>query len=141
MCLIFFALDYHPEYKFVVAGNRDEFYKRRTAAAGFWDDYPEILGGRDLEAMGTWLGITRSGRISMLTNYRDLRTLKRDAPSRGHLVSDYLVRNVPAIEYLQQISADGHKFNGFNLLVGTPEEFWYYSNHGNGIARIGQGIF
>ena len=141
MCLIFFALDHNPEYKLVVAGNRDEFYKRKTAAAGFWGDYPEILGGRDLEAMGTWLGMTRTGRISMLTNYRDLPTLKSNAQSRGHLVSDFLRLNVPPDEYLQHISAEGDRFNGFNLLVGTPDEFWYYSNYGNGIARIGQGIF
>ncbi len=141
MCLIFFALDHHPEYKLVVAGNRDEFYKRQTAAAGFWNDHPGVLAGRDLEAMGTWLGLTRSGRISMLTNYRDVKNLKAEAPSRGHLVSEYLKNHVPADEYLQQVSAEGHRFNGFNLIAGTVDEFWYYSNYGNGVTRLERGIF
>src|SRR5690606_5972667 len=141
MCLIFFALDQHPDYKLVVAGNRDEFYKRKTAVANFWDDHPEILAGRDLEAMGTWLGIARTGRISMLTNYRDLRTLKKDAPSRGHLVSDFLWKNMPPDQYLQQVAEEGHRFNGFNLLVGTADEFWYYSSYGNGIVKLDRGIF
>jgi uncharacterized protein with NRDE domain len=61
MCLIFFALKKHPAYKLIVASNRDEFYNRKTAAAGFWEDHPDILGGRDLEACGTWMAMTRSG--------------------------------------------------------------------------------
>ena len=90
MCLIFLSFNNHPTYKLIIAGNRDEFYNRKTAAANFWDDYPGILAGRDLEAGGTWLGVTKRGSVSMLTNYRDPRNINPDAPSRGYLVSDYL---------------------------------------------------
>ena len=90
MCLIFFSLKQHPDYKLIVAANRDEFYDRKTAAADFWKDQPNIVGGRDLEANGTWLGMTTSGKISMLTNYRDPKNINPAAPSRGQLVSDYL---------------------------------------------------
>ena len=58
MCLIAFALDTHPRYRLVLAANRDEYFCRPTAPAAFWEDTPQLLGGRDLEAGGTWLGIT-----------------------------------------------------------------------------------
>jgi uncharacterized protein with NRDE domain len=77
MCLILFAYKMHPKYELIVAANRDEFYKRPTAPAHFWDDCPELLGGRDLEKMGTWMGVTTSARFSALTNYRNPRELKK----------------------------------------------------------------
>jgi uncharacterized protein with NRDE domain len=71
MCLILFAYKVHPKYKLMVAANRDEFYQRPTAPAHFWKDAPDILAGRDLEKMGTWMGVTKSGQFAALTNYRD----------------------------------------------------------------------
>src|SRR5262245_36752984 len=100
MCLIFLSLNNHPTYKLIVVANRDEFYSRKTTPAQFWDDHPQILGGRDLEAHGTWMAMTKSGRISMVTNYRDLKNLKQQAPSRGQLVSDYLLLPDKPGEYL-----------------------------------------
>ena len=101
MCLIFIALKNHSKYKLVVAANRDEFYDRKTAPASFWKDHPQILGGRDLVAMGTWLGITKNGRLCMVTNFRDLRNIKSNAPSRGKLVTDFLLGKSPGEEYLK----------------------------------------
>ena len=63
MCLLLFAFKAHPSYKLVLAANRDEYYDRPTSPAAYWEDAPDILSGRDLRAGGTWLGITRSGRI------------------------------------------------------------------------------
>jgi uncharacterized protein with NRDE domain len=140
MCLIFLSLNSHPKYKLIVAGNRDEFYQRKTQAADFWTDQPHILGGRDLEAGGTWMGISRQGKFSLVTNYRDLRNLKDVAPSRGHLVSDYLLNGDHASAYLESVSQRGQEYNGFNLLAGTPEELYYYSNYREGIERVADGI-
>jgi uncharacterized protein with NRDE domain len=140
MCLIFFALKQHPTYKLIIAANRDEFYNRKTAAADFWKDQPNIVGGRDLEAQGTWMGMTTSGKISMLTNYRDPKNINPNAPSRGRLVSDYLEQQVAAGDYLQQIEPQAAAYNGFNLLVGTPEAFHYLSNYKTGIDKITHGL-
>ena len=71
MCLIAFALDTHPRYRLVLAANRDEYFRRPTAAGAFWEDAPQLLAGRDLEAGGTWLGVTTTGRIAAITNYRE----------------------------------------------------------------------
>lgn len=141
MCLIFLSLDHHPTYKLIIAANRDEFYNRKTAAAEYWDDYPEIVGGRDMEAHGTWMAMTRSGKISLLTNYRDPKNINPQAPSRGRLVSDYLERKIPAELYLSEVEKNGKDYNGFNLLTGTVDELYYFSNYKTGIEKLSPGVY
>jgi len=140
MCLIFFAVNHHPTYKLIIAANRDEFYQRHTEEAHFWSDHPDVVGGRDLEAMGTWMGMTRQGRISMLTNYRDPQHINPAAPSRGQLVSDYLIGPQSAPDYLAQVAQHGTQYNGFNLIAGTVDALWYYSNYSTGVQRIPDGL-
>ncbi|MEJ1238684.1 NRDE family protein [Chryseolinea sp. T2] len=141
MCLIFISLNHHPSYKLLIAGNRDEFYNRPTQPAGYWDDNKNVLAGRDLEAGGTWLGVTTSGRISMLTNYRDPKNINPNAPSRGALVSDYLQDTIGAEGYLQNLNASGIRYNGFNLLAGTADELFYYSNYQGIVERLQPGFY
>jgi len=141
MCLIFLSFQHHPTYKLIVAGNRDEFYNRKTAAANFWEDHPDILAGRDLEASGTWMGVTKTGNISMLTNYRDPKNIDPKAPSRGQLVSDFLKEKVSPEAYLQQLERNGKTYNGFNLIVGSGEELWYYSNYKKGVEKLSGGFY
>lgn len=141
MCLIFVAVKSHPRYKLIVAANRDEFYARKTAAAEFWADHPQILGGRDLEAMGTWLGITRLGRLAMVTNFRDLRNIKAHAPSRGKLVSDFLKGQMSAEAYLSKLQPNAKDYNGFSLIVGTVDSLSYLSNYRDGIIDLNSGLF
>jgi len=140
MCLIFLSLHQHPVYKLILAANRDEFYARKTEAAHFWKDHSEIVGGRDLEAMGTWMAMNKNGRISLVTNYRDPLNINPKAPSRGQLVSDFLLRNQSAVEYLKAVEERGKLYNGFNLLAGTPDALYYYSNYREGIEKIPDGV-
>ena len=141
MCLIFLALKNHSKYKLVVAANRDEFYDRKTAAASWWEDHPQILAGRDLEAMGTWLGMTTSGRICMVTNFRDLRNIKTNAPSRGKLVTDFLLGKTSGEEYLKKVAARADQFNGFSLIAGTVDSLYYLSNYKDGVIHLNSGLF
>ncbi len=134
MCLILFATHVHSDYPLVFAGNRDEFYDRPTAPAAFWDDAPHVLAGRDLKAGGTWLGITRQGHWATVTNVRDERPHRDNVPSRGRLVADYLREEPAPDEYLQEVEAEADQYNGFNLLIGTPEDTFYFSNR-NGPPR------
>src|SRR6202789_4609381 len=83
MCLVLVVWRMHPRYPCVLAATRDEFHARPTASAGWWPDHPAILAGRDLEAGGTWLGVTRTGRFAALTNYRDPAHRARTDPRRG----------------------------------------------------------
>lgn len=141
MCLVFISINNHPNYKLIVAANRDEFYQRQTSAAHFWADKPDILAGRDLVERGTWMGVNKKGKISMVTNYRDLSNLKEKAPSRGQLVSDYLQNGTRPDQYLKEIEASANLYNGFNLIVGTPDELWYLSNYKQGIEKIHPGFY
>jgi uncharacterized protein with NRDE domain len=140
MCLILFAWQAHPDYPLVLAGNRDEFYARPTAPAGFWDDYPRILAGRDLEQGGTWLGIHRSGRLAAVTNYRDGRTTRRGIHSRGGLVSGFLTSDLAPEEYLQEVRRERAAYDGFNLLVGTPDALFSYSNRSEQLTEVEAGV-
>lgn len=141
MCLILLAWRSHPDYPLVVAANRDEFYARPTLPAAFWDDSPQVLAGRDLEAGGTWLGITRTGRFAALTNYRDPAQNKTDAPSRGRLVSAFLQGEMTPEAYLGQLEEDGASYNGFNVLVGDGRDLLYFSNCGELPRTLAPGIY
>lgn len=140
MCLILFAYKCHPQYKLIVAANRDEFYARPTEPAHFWSENTNILAGRDLEQMGTWMGITKSGRFAALTNYRDPAALLKNARSRGELVSNYLLDISSPGRYMEKVQKKSHLYNGFNLLVGDMETLLYYSKNENKIRPVIPGI-
>jgi uncharacterized protein with NRDE domain len=141
MCLVLIALDQHPDHALVVAANRDEFYDRPTSPAAFWSDHPSVLGGRDLKAGGTWLGIDRSGRFAAVTNYRQGTRETAASRSRGHLVSDYLTRSADPERYLDQVERDAALYNGFNLLAGDARKLFYYSNREASRRTLGPGIY
>jgi len=130
MCLILFAYNVHPSYRLVLAANRDEFYDRPSAPADFWKKTPQVLAGIDLKEKGTWLGVTREGKFSAVTNYRDPASWKNDAPSRGRLVSRFLAGVSGAEKFVKRIAGEASRYNGFNLLLGDPESLWVYSNRG-----------
>jgi uncharacterized protein with NRDE domain len=141
MCLILVAHRAHPAYPLVVAANRDEWFRRPTAPAGFWPDAPEVFAGRDLEQHGTWLGVTRHGRFAALTNYRDPGANRLEAPSRGALVSAFLRSRVPPVEYLAPLREDAARYNGFSLLVGAGATLCYFSNRDGEIRSLTPGIY
>jgi uncharacterized protein with NRDE domain len=141
MCLLLLGIDVHPGYRLILAANRDEFYDRPTAQAAFWKESPNLLAGRDLKEGGTWLGITRQGRLSAITNYRDPASNKADAPSRGGLVTDFLLSRENPETYLGRLSLEAHRYNGFNLVVGCDHRYYWYSNRGDKPHFLAPGIY
>lgn len=119
MCLVLLAIDKHPDYSLVVAANRDEFHARPTAPASFWQDAPGILAGRDLSAMGTWLGVSRSGRFAAVTNVRE-RGARVAARSRGDLPRGFLMGDADARASAHEVIGGAHLVGPFNLVLGTP---------------------
>jgi uncharacterized protein with NRDE domain len=132
MCLILFAVGVHPDYPLVLAANRDEFHARPAAPADWWADHPDVVGGRDLEAGGTWMGMSRGGRFAAVTNFTEAPPDPMPPRSRGDLVADFLTGDDTPAGYLARVIPDGPEYRGFNLLVGTVDtrgaEFWYGSN-------------
>lgn len=141
MCLIAFSYRQHPRYRLVVVANRDEFYERPTAAADWWSDQPQLLAGRDLEAGGTWMGITRAGRWAALTNYREPQNIQPDAPSRGALVVDFLQSEQPTASFLDQRQVAVQAFNGFNLLADDGVHLGYLSNRASAPRLLEPGTY
>lgn len=139
MCLINLHLQEHPNYKLVVAANRDEFYARPTDQAHFWPDAPTLLAGRDLLQKGTWLGITKEGRFAALTNIRDLTLEGTNKKSRGEIVSGFLNSAVSPETYLGKISKERHQYAGFNILVGNSEQLFHYNNVENKLNEVTPG--
>ena len=141
MCLIMFAYQEREDIPLLLAANRDEFHARPTRAAGFWPELPQLLAGKDLQAGGTWLGVTRQGRFAAITNFRDPSRTGAAPRSRGELTLDFLSGTAPAAEYIARIQPLEDQYAGFNLLLGDQRELWYYSNAGGGARELGPGIY
>jgi uncharacterized protein with NRDE domain len=141
MCLILVVWQAHSQYPCVVAANRDEYHARPAAAAGWWPDHPGILAGRDLEAGGTWLGITRGGRFAALTNYRDSQQRRVDAPSRGALVTALLESGDSVAQSLTHLRAVGADYNGFNVIFSDGRQLGIYESVPGAGRELGPGIY
>lgn len=122
-----------------IAGNRDEFHARPTQAAHWWPDRPDVLGGRDLQAGGTWLAIDRRGRFGAVTNFRDADRPARRLESRGLLIARFLDSDLSPQAYTATI--DGDRYAGFNLFVGDGSDLCYLSNRGGGRRELAPGVY
>ncbi|MGB8437089.1 MAG: NRDE family protein [Burkholderiales bacterium] len=141
MCLILIAHHAHPAYALVVGANRDEFYGRPTAPADFWQDAPGVLAGRDLQASGTWLGISCDLRFAAVTNFRDMRSMQPGARSRGELTSEFLRGHETAERYLEGVSRRASDYSGFNLFVADATGLFYFSNRDGEVRKLRPGIY
>lgn len=138
MCLIVLGWQAHVEFPLLVAANRDEFYARPTAFAARWPDTPQVIGGLDLEAGGTWLGVTESGRFAAVTNVREPGASKGQR-SRGELTRSFLQSDISAKHYIAQL--DMSEFSGFNLFVSDGHSLYYCSNRHAQAQRLLPGIY
>lgn len=129
MCLISLQLSQHDSYKLILVANRDEQYDRPSLPAHFWPDHPDLLAGKDLSEYGTWLGITKQGRIAAVTNSYLTTDQESDKKlTRGNLVVDYLTGSMDPVEYLEQVRQQRTDYNGFNLIVGSSDSIHHYNN-------------
>ncbi|KAM9392510.1 transport and Golgi organization protein 2 homolog isoform 2-T3 [Pholidichthys leucotaenia] len=153
MCIIFFKFDPRPAsknaYRLILAANRDELYTRPSKAADFWGTNNEILSGLDLECGkegGSWLGISKWGKLAAITNYMEGR-INPDAHGRGFLVSNYLTdKEQDSYSYLKKVSSESHLYNGFNLITAEftakQDIVCYYGNRGSPEPiRLNPGIY
>ena len=140
MCLIVLAWHAHPDYPLIVAANRDEFHRRPAEPAAFWSDRPAILAGRDLEARGTWMGVSRSGRFAAVTNFRGARE-PRAGESRGALPVRFLESDVSSKRYVEEVSKNQQQYSGFNLLAYDGEALWWMSNRDGTPRSLEPGIY
>ena len=139
MCLILVAYKTNPDLPLVIAANRDEFHSRPTQKADWWADDPDMLGGRDLQAGGTWLAVHRRGRFAAVTNFRDADAPPRGKHSRGSLVTRFLQGVMTPGEYVDSLHGDSYA--GFNLLVYDGDSLAYYSNRSSEHGLLAPGVY
>jgi uncharacterized protein with NRDE domain len=140
MCLIVVAWRARADLPFVVAANRDEWRERPAQHAHWWPDHPGILAGRDLQAGGTWLAITREGRFAAVTNFRDPSDKRSTARSRGTLVTEFLLGTDSPARFLSHLSARAREYNGFNLILGDAASLFYYGSREGEPRAIEPGV-
>ncbi len=140
MCLIVLAWKTRADLPLLVAANRDEWRDRPTQPAHWWRDHPDMLAGRDLEAGGTWMGITRGGRFAAVTNFRDPSERRSVARSRGVLVTGFLLGKDSPHDHLAKLAPTAGEYNGFNLILGDGETLWYYSSRDDKPREIEPGV-
>lgn len=141
MCLLVFAWRARPGLDLAVAANRDEFHERPTAPADFWEDRPGFLGGRDRRRGGSWLLVTREGRFAAVTNVRDPKARRPNAPSRGGLVVEFAAGRAAPLEFLASVAARADAFEPFNLIVGDGETLAYLGSRAGPPRALAPGIY
>jgi len=144
MCILFIAVRQHPDYPLIIAANRDEFYQRPTQSSHFWTD--DMLAGKDLEAGGTWMGVTTTGRVAALTNIRAPGKEVKNARTRGELVLSWLqgtgqYSSSSAPEYRQHLGEKRDLYNGYNLLFGELTNLYVYNNFEDSYVHLEEGVF
>ncbi len=138
MCLI--VWDWDPESKkLLLLSNRDEAYQRPTLPLHAWAD-SNIYAGKDQEALGTWFGCSRKGRMAAVTNFRSGKAHNPQAKSRGELVAQFLSAALDAEEYINELSTQADAYNAFNLLVFDGETLTGFESHTGQILTMLPGI-
>ena len=138
MCIALIAHEAHALYPLIIAANRDEFHARPTLPAHWWPE--DILAGQDIVAGGTWMGVHRSGRVSVLTNFRDGTQRDPSARSRGELVVTSLVSQRTPQRLLSDVLSSSEKYQGFTLITGRPGDLFYTSNRNWMVKRVPTGV-
>jgi uncharacterized protein with NRDE domain len=138
MCLIVFAWQQHADYPLILAANRDEFHARPAEPMGWWHDTSTILGGRDLEAGGSWLAVAKNGRFAAVTNYRE-GDKQSGLRSRGDIVTQFVAGSDAPQVYADTLPGDD--YSGFNALFGDAAGLYYASNRAAGGQLLQPGMF
>ncbi len=136
MCLVLIAYRIHPHYPLVLAANRDEFHARPALPLHWWNDGACMLAGLDLQAGGSWLGLDASGRMALVTNYRDPSLPRPEGTSRGSLIGEFLGGRLDAAEFVHETASRAQLFSGFNLLAMDHGGLGYVTSHPEPEARL-----
>ena len=157
MCLIALKWDPDSQSPLIMTANRDEFYQRPTRSAHYWEEHPDVFGGLDLRAGGTWMAVSKQGRLAAITNFRELDP--SGEVSRGELTRNFLIQSssiesssiesssiessepVSAGDYLNQVHDRHDVYAGFNLLLGDHTGLWYYSNREKVVRKLEPGLY
>lgn len=140
MCIVALAWQVLDDTPLCLISNRDEFYARPSQTLNSWPDQ-EVIAGRDLQQGGTWMGVSKTGRWAVLTNFRNAHDQKSYPTSRGHLVNDFLNSDLAPIRFAQQLETKQCDYAGFNLICGDQHQAVYMSNRGEAPQILPNGVY
>ncbi len=141
MCLVLAAYDNHPDYKLVLIANRDEFHDRPCKKLHNWDTDTSIQAGKDLEAGGTWLGVSIAGKVATVTNVRKPSSYASALRSRGLLVTDFLESSINIDQFNQELIHSAHNYAGYNLLTFDQSQLCCFNNVTGSLEKLDPGIY
>jgi uncharacterized protein with NRDE domain len=143
MCLLVWNWQPASAAPLLLLSNRDEFYRRPTQSLHWWNNSSsgvQILAGKDLQAGGTWLGVSRSGRLAAITNFRNGQAARLNTPSRGELVAAFLHGEMGALQYVQLLAGEVETYNPFNLLVFDGQQLMGLESRSARVLEIPAGL-
>jgi len=141
MCFIVFSYKQHSRYKLIFCANRDEFYNRETVKMHFWPENNSVLAGKDIQGGGTWMGITKQGKLAALTNFREQISASPTKPSRGQIVKKFAEQENGVKKFTDYLKKTKNHYEGYNLIFGTIDKLYYFSNRSNGTLPISPGLY
>ncbi len=142
MCILFLAINRHPDYPLIIAANRDEYHDRPSQAMHYWPDHPEILAGRDLDKGGSWFGINHKGSFCAVTNFRTGAPAVADRQSRGNLVVKFLASDCggrAGDDFLEYLKRESGRFNPFNLIFGNRAAIRIFCSQDHSLKTLSAG--
>jgi uncharacterized protein with NRDE domain len=138
MSVVAIAWRAHPYFPLVLVYNRSELHARPTAAASWQGD---VLAGRDLQAGGSWLAVSRDdGRFALVTQHHDGSPAPALAPSRGGLPLEYLASGDEPVAFTRRFMRDKGPYAPFNLIVAHPRQAHYAATRARLPVALTEGI-
>jgi uncharacterized protein with NRDE domain len=137
MCTLAIYYKAFADYPVVVAANRDEYLVRPALPPTTLSERPHIVGGKDMIANGTWLGINEYGIVAGLLNRRNADgTNDPNLRSRGLLCLDVLHYASAADAARFAAHQHGADYNPFNLLIASRKETFVAYNRSGTIEVV-----
>lgn len=146
MCTLAVSLGADRRWPVVVAANRDERLGRPAEGWALRDGPGGLrfAAPRDVEAGGTWIGVSAAGVVAALTNYHAPFDWYPDPRrrSRGELVPLALAAGGAAGARAALAALDPAAFNPFHLVVADADGalLWWYDGERSGLEGLGAGL-
>lgn len=137
MCIVFIAINQHPDYPLIVCANRDEFHLRPTQSAHIWPDKQQLIAGKDLQGGGTWFGVNQVGDFCTITNIR-VAEQQLNMQSRGELVVNTLLH--PSTIDTDWLALHYQQFNPFNLLFSRQQQIYCFHSPSQEMRQLKDGF-
>src|SRR3954470_19453764 len=133
MCTVLLRCSPVARWPLVLAAVRDEFIDRAwDPPAAHWPDTPDLIGGRDRTAGGTWLAVRRDRpAVAALLN-----GVRRPPPAGGELRPSRGGLALAALTGTARLDdADLASYDGFHLVLGTPTGVTVWTWDGQRVRR------